>query len=227
MKRPMTPTDLEDKGVPFACVNCGNRPTLDEVISGDCVCQLCGDAVIAYTLDTALMLKRLIASSKPAGYIHWEEGQARPDSLPEYCEIFDGMDWMPETLEPAKWGHAERRWPKPGPARCVVTCFSCGGSGHKRYLGEYPVCSACGGKGSQIVEVKARPITFRTITVTPEEQENRRRVPWCSLSSDVQSYFEGARAAGMPIERLYLSTWSPDTFGVFVPHGVYRVGVKA
>jgi len=107
MKRPMTVYDLKDKGVPFVCVNCGNRPTLDEVISGDGVCLLCQDEIIAYTVDTAILLKKLITKAEP-------------------------------VLE-------------------VVSCTACGGSGRRMYLGNNEPCARCGGKGSQIEEVKPGP----------------------------------------------------------------------
>jgi len=61
LRRPITTEDLKDKGVPFACTNCGSKPTLYEVILGDGFCQICGDEVIAYTVDTARMIKDLEA----------------------------------------------------------------------------------------------------------------------------------------------------------------------
>ena len=60
MQRKMTEEDLRDKGLPFECNNCGRKPTLAEVLEYGGECQLCGDEVCAYTVDTALLLATLM-----------------------------------------------------------------------------------------------------------------------------------------------------------------------
>ena len=63
MKRPMTPEDLRDKGVPFACDNCGAKPTAEDVIRLNGNCDVCGDEIIAYTIDTAELILKLKANT--------------------------------------------------------------------------------------------------------------------------------------------------------------------
>jgi hypothetical protein len=60
MKRAPTVADLRDKGFPFECLNCGNKPTPTQVLEhgGDCEC--CGDTIIAYTIDTAEYIAKII-----------------------------------------------------------------------------------------------------------------------------------------------------------------------
>jgi len=62
MKRPMTPEDLRDKGLPFACNNCGAKPTAEDVVRLNGNCDVCGDDIITYTIDTAYLLIRLQAN---------------------------------------------------------------------------------------------------------------------------------------------------------------------
>ena len=53
LKRKLFFTDLEDKGYPFECVNCGQKPIPEDVIQFGGSCEICGDEIIAYTIDTA------------------------------------------------------------------------------------------------------------------------------------------------------------------------------
>ena len=66
MKRSMTEEDLRDKGLPFACNNCGRKPTLEDVLAHGMNCQLCGDEVFAYTEDTARLIAQLTAAKELA-----------------------------------------------------------------------------------------------------------------------------------------------------------------
>lgn len=61
LKRQITNEDLKDKGFPFECENCGNKPTPADVVRLSAVCDICGDSIIAYTLDTAELLVKLSA----------------------------------------------------------------------------------------------------------------------------------------------------------------------
>ena len=61
MKRKMTQEDLRDKGVPFVCNNCGARPTADDVVRLDGNCDVCGDEILAYTIEAAQMIIKLKA----------------------------------------------------------------------------------------------------------------------------------------------------------------------
>jgi len=61
LKRKITREDLSDKGFPFECENCGNKPTASEVIKHNGSCSICGDNVIAYTVDTAEYIIKLEA----------------------------------------------------------------------------------------------------------------------------------------------------------------------
>ena len=67
MKRSMTEEDLRDKGLPFACNNCGQKPTLEDVLKHGAECQVCGDDVITYTLDAAKLISRLFVV--PAAHV--------------------------------------------------------------------------------------------------------------------------------------------------------------
>lgn len=53
LNRQVTEKDLEHKGFPFECLNCGNNPTPQDVIKHKGSCEICNDSVIAYTVDTA------------------------------------------------------------------------------------------------------------------------------------------------------------------------------
>jgi hypothetical protein len=53
MNRPIKEEDLKYKGFPFECDNCGNKPTPQQVIDYNGQCEICGDSIIAYTVDTA------------------------------------------------------------------------------------------------------------------------------------------------------------------------------
>jgi len=53
LNRPLTMDDIISKEFPFACENCGNKPTPEKVITFDGACEICGASVIAYTIDTA------------------------------------------------------------------------------------------------------------------------------------------------------------------------------
>ena len=67
MKRPMTQEDLRDKGLPFACNNCGAKPTAEDVVRLNGDCDVCGDKIITYTIDTACLLIRLQANNNLSG----------------------------------------------------------------------------------------------------------------------------------------------------------------
>ena len=65
--RPMTHRDLEYKGFPGACNNCGNKPTPEDVVKHNGSCTVCGDEIITYSIDTAQLILKLTAqSSQPA-----------------------------------------------------------------------------------------------------------------------------------------------------------------
>lgn len=53
LKRQIVASDLESKGFPFECLNCGNKPTPQSVVELGGDCEICGDSVVAYTVDTA------------------------------------------------------------------------------------------------------------------------------------------------------------------------------
>jgi len=59
MKRPITTEDLQHKGLPFECNNCGQKPSLADVLENSGQCHICGDEVIAYTVDTAELIREL------------------------------------------------------------------------------------------------------------------------------------------------------------------------
>ena len=67
MKRKITGEDLRDKGLPFECSNCGRKPALAEVLEHGGECQLCGDDVFAYTVDTAKLLATLMSNATHDG----------------------------------------------------------------------------------------------------------------------------------------------------------------
>jgi len=49
---------------PFECENCGQKPTAQEVLDHHGDCAKCGDTVIAYTVDAAECIVRLMANDK-------------------------------------------------------------------------------------------------------------------------------------------------------------------
>ncbi|MDA3808348.1 MAG: hypothetical protein PF440_10625 [Thiomicrorhabdus sp.] len=53
LARAVTEEDLKRKGYPFECENCGNNPTPENVVKYGGSCEICGDSIIAYTVDTA------------------------------------------------------------------------------------------------------------------------------------------------------------------------------
>ena len=53
LKRQITEEDLSDKGYPFECLNCGNKPIPQDVVKTGGECEICRDSIIAYTVDTA------------------------------------------------------------------------------------------------------------------------------------------------------------------------------
>lgn len=59
LNRKVTEDDLRDKGFPFECDNCGNKPTPQDVIACEGLCNLCGDSIIAFTVDTAAFIQDL------------------------------------------------------------------------------------------------------------------------------------------------------------------------
>ena len=59
MLRPLTENDLKDKGLPFACDNCGNKPTADDVLKHEGSCAACGDTIITYTVDAARLIIKM------------------------------------------------------------------------------------------------------------------------------------------------------------------------
>jgi len=64
LKKQVTNKDLQYKGFPFECDNCGNKPTPQEVIAHNGECAICGDSIIAYTMDTAECIIKLIAETR-------------------------------------------------------------------------------------------------------------------------------------------------------------------
>lgn len=80
LKRKMTPFDLEDKGLPFECDNCGNKPTAKAVIDGKATCDICGDTILASTVDTADLLQDLteiVQQLAQYGNALWDEENFR------------------------------------------------------------------------------------------------------------------------------------------------------
>jgi len=61
LNRQITVEDLRPKGFPFQCLNCGNRPTPEQVVQQQGACEICGDIITAYSIDTA---EHLIAHCK-------------------------------------------------------------------------------------------------------------------------------------------------------------------
>jgi transcription initiation factor IIE alpha subunit len=53
LNRPIRVKDIAAKGFPFACENCGNKPTPEKVVEHSGSCEICGDTIVAYTVDTA------------------------------------------------------------------------------------------------------------------------------------------------------------------------------
>jgi hypothetical protein len=53
LQRKITEEDLRDKGYPFECDNCGNKPTPEDVVKYNGQCNICGYSIITYTVDTA------------------------------------------------------------------------------------------------------------------------------------------------------------------------------
>lgn len=49
---------------PFQCTNCGHKPTPQEVIDHGGDCAKCKDTVIAYTVDAAECILRLMANTE-------------------------------------------------------------------------------------------------------------------------------------------------------------------
>jgi len=64
LKRPLTEQDLKNKGFPFECENCGSKPTPEQVMEHHGQCAICGDSVVAYTVDTAALILKLTQKSK-------------------------------------------------------------------------------------------------------------------------------------------------------------------
>ena len=56
LNRPTRQEDINPKGYPFECTNCGNKPTPRQVIQYDGDCEICGDTIVAYVIDTAEMI---------------------------------------------------------------------------------------------------------------------------------------------------------------------------
>jgi hypothetical protein len=56
LNRPIRQEDLQPKGFPFACDNCGNKPTPQQVVDHHGDCEICGDTIITYTVDAAELL---------------------------------------------------------------------------------------------------------------------------------------------------------------------------
>lgn len=70
LKRPINENDLKSKGLPFECSNCGNKPVASQVIEFYGDCEICGDTIITYTVDTAEIIAKLEGDLKTA----WEQG---------------------------------------------------------------------------------------------------------------------------------------------------------
>jgi ribosomal protein S27E len=62
LNRQIQSKDVQGKGYPFACNNCGNRPTPLQVIEHQGNCEICGDAIVAYAVDTA---KYILSNEAP------------------------------------------------------------------------------------------------------------------------------------------------------------------
>jgi len=59
LNRPVNAEDIESKGFPFQCENCGNKPAPGKVIEYQGSCEICGDSIIAYSVDTAEYIVRM------------------------------------------------------------------------------------------------------------------------------------------------------------------------
>jgi len=60
----MKESDLKYKGLPFECENCGNKPTAEDVVKFKGACELCGESIVAYSVDTAELILKLKQESK-------------------------------------------------------------------------------------------------------------------------------------------------------------------
>lgn len=60
LNRQVRPEDLRNKGFPFECQNCGNKPLPQQVIDFHGDCEICGDTIVAYTIDVAEMIVKLL-----------------------------------------------------------------------------------------------------------------------------------------------------------------------
>jgi len=41
------------KEYPFVCTNCGSKPTPEQVVDNHGDCKVCGDSIVAHTIDVA------------------------------------------------------------------------------------------------------------------------------------------------------------------------------
>lgn len=64
LNRPMRPEDLKDKGFPFGCRNCGNKPTPQQVVDYNGDCEVCGDTITTYSIDAAELIIALSKNNK-------------------------------------------------------------------------------------------------------------------------------------------------------------------
>ena len=54
---------------PFECVNCGHKPTPQQVINHYGDCEKCGDTVMAFTVDTAEYIIQNVVDPKNSGRV--------------------------------------------------------------------------------------------------------------------------------------------------------------
>ena len=108
MKRKITEEDLKDKDLPFACENCGNKPTTEDVLLHDVVCTICGETILAYTLDTALTLHKYETERDEAIKALGEEARLRGKAEFDRDEWKRLADWPDSSRIEAERKRAEK-----------------------------------------------------------------------------------------------------------------------
>lgn len=60
LNRLISENDLQHKGFPFECLNCGNKPIPQKALDNHGDCEICGDTITAYTVDTAEIILKFL-----------------------------------------------------------------------------------------------------------------------------------------------------------------------